>query len=231
MPVTSQQTSVLERFLRYARLDTTSDHASPTVPSTAKQLKLLDLLVDELKTLGLKDTERDKVGIVMATLPATSTRKNLPVTDFCARGHASPEMSGTGVGSCTATTTDAIWCCPTTRPRCCPPEDPISRASAARDIVTGRHHAAGRRRQAAAGRMAAVEHLVKYPAILHGPLRISFTPDEEIGRGVRHFDVKRFGARAYTLDGGLGTLSRRSAPTRWWSRSRVGTRTPGSPMV
>src|SRR5438094_590701 len=97
MPATRQQTSVLERFLRYVQLDTTSDAASPTVPSTAKQLVLLDLLVGELRALGLKDAARDEFGIVMATLPANSTRMDVPVIGFLAHVDTSPEMSGAGV--------------------------------------------------------------------------------------------------------------------------------------
>ena len=97
MPATSQQTSVLERFLRYVQLDTTSDPASSSVPSTATQLVLLDLLVEELKALGLADAARDEFGIVMATLPATSNKKSVPVIGFLAHVDTSPEMSGAGV--------------------------------------------------------------------------------------------------------------------------------------
>jgi tripeptide aminopeptidase len=212
MPVTSQQTSVLERFLRYVQLDTTSDHASPTVPSTAKQLKLLDLLVDELKTLGLKDAERDKVGIVMATLPATSTKKNLPVIGFLAHVDTSPEMSGTGVKPIVHRDYDGRDLVLPDDPSAVlsPKEDADLASKRGEDIVTasGTTLLGADDKAGVAVVMAAVEHLVKHPSIPHGPIRISFTPDEEIGRGVRHFDVKRFGARcAYTLDGaGLGTI-------------------------
>jgi tripeptide aminopeptidase len=212
MPVTSQQTSVLERFLRYVQLDTTSDHASPTMPSTAKQLKLLDLLVDELKTLGLKDAERDKVGIVMATLPATSTKKSAPVIGFLAHVDTSPEMSGTGVKPIVHRDYDGRDLVLPDDPSAVlsPREDADLAGKRGEDIVTasGTTLLGADDKAGVAVVMAAVEHLVRNPAILHGPIRISFTPDEEIGRGVRHFDVKRFGARcAYTLDGaGLGTI-------------------------
>jgi tripeptide aminopeptidase len=212
MPVTSQQTSVLERFLRYVQLDTTSDHASPTMPSTAKQLKLLDLLVDELKTLGLKDAERDKVGIVMATLPATSTKKGAPVIGFLAHVDTSPEMSGTGVKPIVHRDYDGRDLVLPDDPSAVlsPREDADLAGKRGEDIVTasGTTLLGADDKAGVAVVMAAVEHLVRNPAILHGPIRISFTPDEEIGRGVRHFDVKRFGARcAYTLDGaGLGTI-------------------------
>jgi tripeptide aminopeptidase len=212
MPVTTQQTSVLERFLRYVQLDTTSDHASPTVPSTAKQLVLLDLLVDELQTLGLKDAGRDEFGIVMATLPATSTRKNLPVIGFLAHVDTSPEMSGTKVKPIVHRDYDGRDLVLPDDPTAVlsPKEDIDLAGKRGEDIVTasGTTLLGADDKAGVAVVMAAVEHLVKNPAIVHGPIRVSFTPDEEIGRGVRHFDVKRFGARcAYTLDGaGLGTL-------------------------
>src|SRR5689334_25240091 len=97
MPATTQQTSVLERFLRYVKLDTTSDPDSKTTPSTAKQLVLLDLLVEELKTLGLKDAARDEQAIVMATVPATPGYENAPVIGFLGHVDTSPDMSGANV--------------------------------------------------------------------------------------------------------------------------------------
>ena len=212
MPATTQQTSVLERFLRYVQLDTTSDHASPSVPSTAKQLVMLDLLVDELKALGLKDASRDEFGIVMATLSANSTRKNLPVIGFLAHVDTSPEMSGAGVKPIVHRDYDGRDLVLPDDPGAVlsPKTDADLAGKRGEDIVTasGTTLLGADDKAGVAVVMAAVEQLVKNPAIVHGPIRISFTPDEEIGRGVRHFDVKRFGARcAYTLDGaGLGTL-------------------------
>jgi tripeptide aminopeptidase len=212
MPSTTQQTSVLERFLRYVKIDTTSDHTSPTSPSTAKQLVLLDLLVDELKALGLADAARDEHGIVMATLPATSIRKNVPVIGFLAHVDTSPEMSGTNVRPIVHRNyqggdivlpdhPDAVLSPKTDADLATKKGEDIVTASG--DTLLGADDKAG-----VAVVMAAVEHLVKNPTIPHGTLRISFTPDEEIGRGVRHFDIPRFGADcAYTLDGaGVGTL-------------------------
>jgi len=212
MPSTTQQTSVLERFLRYVQIDTTADPASPTVPSTAKQLVLLDLLVGELKALGLKDAARDEHGIVMATLPATSTRKNVPVIGWLAHVDTSPELSGTNVRPIVHRNysggdivlpdhPDAVLSPKTDADLAGKRGEDIVTASG--DTLLGADDKAG-----VAVVMAAVEHLVKNPSIPHGTLRISFTPDEEIGRGVRHFDIRRFGADcAYTLDGaGVGTL-------------------------
>ena len=212
MPAISQQTSVLERFLRYVQIDTTSDPASDTVPSTARQLVLLDLLVDELKALGLSDAARDDVGIVMATLPATSARKNVPCIGFLAHVDTSCEMSGAGVKPIVHRDYDGRDIVLPDDPSAVlsPADDPELAAKQGEDIVTasGTTLLGADDKSGVAVVMAAVEHLVRNPGIAHGPIRIAFTPDEEIGRGVRHFDVKRFGAKcAYTLDGaGLGTL-------------------------
>ena len=206
MPATSVATSVLERFLRYVRIDTISDHESSTVPSTAKQLVLLDLLVAELKALGLGDAIRDEHGIVMATLPATSARKDVPVIGFLAHVDTSPEMSGADVKPILHLAYDGR--------DIVLPDDPTAVLSTRTDtelaerigddIITasGATLLGADDKSGVAVVMAAVEYLLQNPAILHGPVRVSFTPDEEIGRGVRRFDVERFGAYcAYTLDG------------------------------
>jgi tripeptide aminopeptidase len=212
MPITTQQTSVLERFLRYVKLDTASDPASTTIPSTARQLVLLDLLVEELHGLGLKDAKRDEFGIVMATLPANTSKKNVPVIGFLAHVDTSPELSGANVKPIVHRNYDGRDLVLPDHPNAVlsPKEDADLAAKRGEDIVTasgdtllGADDKAG-----VAVVMGAVEHLVRNPSVPHGTLRIAFTPDEEIGRGVRKFDVQRFGARyAYTLDGaGLGTL-------------------------
>src|SRR5262245_38418398 len=97
MPSTATGTSVVERFLRYVTFDTQSAEGSSTYPSTAKQLVLLDHLVDELKALGLADAARDEHGYVMATIPATSTKPGVPVIGFIAHVDTSPEAAGAGV--------------------------------------------------------------------------------------------------------------------------------------
>nr|MBP8137647.1 peptidase T [Candidatus Eisenbacteria bacterium] len=89
--------AILERFLRYVKYDTQADPASTTIPSTAKQLVLLNVLVDELKALGLSDAFLDDKGIVMATLPANTKKANVPVIGFLAHVDTSPEMSGLNV--------------------------------------------------------------------------------------------------------------------------------------
>jgi tripeptide aminopeptidase len=212
MPTTTQQTSVIERFLRYVKLDTASDPTSESTPSTAKQLVLLDLLVEELSALGLKDAKRDEFGIVMATLPANTSKKNVPVIGFLAHVDTSPELSGANVKPIVHRNYDGRDIVLPDHPSAVlsPKEDADLAGKRGEDIVTasgdtllGADDKAG-----VAVVMAAVEHLVRNPGVPHGTLRIAFTPDEEIGRGVRQFDIARFGARyAYTLDGaGLGTL-------------------------
>jgi tripeptide aminopeptidase len=200
-------TSVLDRFLRYVRIDTRSDERSCTVPTTPGQLVLLRLLMEELHALGVADAAMDEHGYVMATVPATASRTNVPVIGFLAHVDTSPEMPGTDVVPIVHERYDG-W-------DIVLPDDPsaVLRAAdnpalAARigdDIVTasgltllGADDKAG-----VAAIMAAVEILMARPDTPHGPIRICFTPDEEVGRGADHFDVTAFGAvYAYTLDGG-----------------------------
>lgn len=205
------KTSALERFLRYVTYDTQSDPDSASVPSTAKQLVLLDALVAELKALGLADATRDEFGIVMATLPANTKKSGVPVIGLLAHVDTSPEMSGAGVKPIVHRAYDggdlAL------------PDDPAAVIRAAdnpdlagkrgEDIVTasGRTLLGADDKSGVAVIMALLQHLTEHPEIAHGTLRVSFTPDEEVGRGVRKFDIQRFGAHcAYTLDGAaLGT--------------------------
>jgi len=212
MPTATTRTSALERFLRYVQIDTRSDAASDTTPSTPGQIVLLDLLVQELKALGLADAARDEFGIVMATVPATSRRKDAPVIGFLAHVDTSPELSGEGVKPIVHRDYDGRDLVLPDVPNLVlsPKQDPDLAAKRGEDIVTasGGTLLGADDKSGVAVIMAAVEQMMKSPDLPHGPVRIGFTPDEEIGRGVRKFDVKRFGALcAYTLDGaGLGTL-------------------------
>jgi len=212
MPATTTQTSVLERFLRYVQLDTASDPASPTTPSTAKQLVLLDLLVSELKALGLADAARDEAGIVMATVPGNTGRSGAPVIGFLAHVDTSPELSGAGVKPILHREYDGrdLVLPDAPNPVLSPKEDADLAAKRGEDIVTasGSTLLGADDKAGVAVVMAAVERWMRAPSPPHGTIRIAFTPDEEIGRGVRQFDVRRFGARcAYTLDGaGVGTF-------------------------
>jgi tripeptide aminopeptidase len=201
------ETSALRRFLQYVTYDTRSDEQSTTFPSTPGQLVLLRELVSELQTLGLRDAAIDEYGYVMATVAATPGREHAPVIGFIAHVDTSPEMPGHDVrplvhahydGRDLVLPDDAAMVLRAS-------DNPALAAQTGNTIVTasgltllGSDDKAG-----VAEIVAAVEHLVAHPEIVHGPVRIAFTPDEEIGRGANHFDVARFGARcAYTLDGG-----------------------------
>jgi tripeptide aminopeptidase len=216
MPATTLQTSVLERFLRYVRIDTRSDPDRTTIPSTETQLVLLDLLVEELKALGLADAARDAHGIVMATLPATTTRPDVPVIGWLAHVDTSPEMSGANVKPIVHRDYDGRDLVLPDDPSAVlsPREDADLAGKRGEDIVTasGTTLLGADDKSGVAVVMAAIEHLLRHPEIPHGRIRVGFTPDEEIGRGVRQFDIARFGAAcAYTLDGaGLGTLEAES---------------------
>ena len=169
MPTTTQQTSVLERFLRYVKLDTASDPTSESTPSTAKQLVLLDLLVEELSALGLKDAKRDEFGIVMATLPANTSKKNVPVIGFLAHVDTSPELSGANVKPIVHRNYDGRDILLPDHPSAVlsPKEDADLAGKRGEDIVTasgdtllGADDKAG-----VAVVMAAVEHLVRNPSV------------------------------------------------------------------
>ena len=205
-------TSVVERFLRYVTYDTQSAEKSDTYPSTLKQLVLLDQLVTELRAIGLEDAVRDEHGYVMATIPATSKKKNVPVVGFVAHVDTSPEVSGADVKPIVHRNwngQDIVL-----------PDDPgvvlrtsdipALREQIGNDIITasGTTLLGADNKAGVAEIVAAAEHLMAHPEIPHGRVRIGFTPDEEVGAGTRHFDVPRFGAAfAYTMDGaGRGTL-------------------------
>lgn len=204
------KTSVLERFLRYVTFDTQSDPNSTSTPTTAKQIVLLDVLVDELKALGLADAVRDEAAIVMATLPA-NTKKNVPVIGLLAHVDTSPEMSGANVKPIVHKDYaggDIVL--PDDRSAVIRAEDnPDLAAKRGEDVVTasGTTLLGADDKSGVAVVMALMQYLKEHPEVPHGPIRVGFTPDEEVGRGVRKFDVKRFGAHcAYTLDGAaLGT--------------------------
>jgi tripeptide aminopeptidase len=209
---TTATTSALDRFLRYVVYDTQSSEESSTAPSTAKQLALLDLLVEELKQLGLTDAVRGPSGVVMATLSSTSRKQDVPVIGFVSHVDTSPEESGAMVkpivhahwqgGDIVLPDDPSIVLRPS--------EIPALRAQIGNDIVTasGTTLLGADNKAGVAAIMAAVEHMARHPEIAHGKVRIAFTPDEEIGRGADHFDVKQFGAFcAYTVDGeGRGRL-------------------------
>ena len=206
MPETAVRTSVLEKFLRYVRMDTQSDESSTTYPSTAKQLDLLRLLVEELKAIGLKDAAMDEHGYVFATIPATTKKTQVPVIGFIAHVDTSPEMPGANVKPIVHTGWQGqdivLPDDPTAVLR--PKDNPAMAAQVGNDIVTasGTTLLGADNKAGVAEIVAAAEYLMAHPEIPHGPVRIGFTPDEEIGQGTQYFDVAKFGAVcAYTMDG------------------------------
>jgi len=199
--------TVLDRFLRYLTYDTQSDEQSTTCPSTGTQLVLLRDLAAELNALGLTDAAVDEFGYVTATIPPTTAKPNVPTIGFIAHVDTSPEMPGAGVKPIVHRRYDGR--------DLILPDDPAAILSAADnpaladrigdDIVTasGTTLLGADNKAGVAEIVTAAAYLVAHPEIPHGPIRIGFTPDEEIGRGTDHFDVARFGALcAYTLDGG-----------------------------
>jgi len=199
--------TVLDRFLRYVTYDTQSDEQSTTCPSTGTQLVLLRDLAAELNALGLTDAAVDEFGYVTATIPPTTAKPNVPTIGFIAHVDTSPEMPGAGVKPIVHRRYDGR--------DLILPDDPAAILSAADnpaladrigdDIVTasGTTLLGADNKAGVAEIVTAAAYLVAHPEIPHGPIRIGFTPDEEIGRGTDHFDVARFGALcAYTLDGG-----------------------------
>ena len=192
-----------ERFLRYVRIDTQSKEDSESYPSTAKQLDLLRLLLGELQKLGLEDAAIDEHGYVTATLPATVER-DVPTIAFFAHVDTARECSGANVqpqriryegGDVTLGDSGQVIR---------PSESPELQHHVGHEIVTtdGTTLLGADDKSGIAEIMAAAAYLVAHPEVPHGPVKVAFNPDEEIGRGVIHFPVDTFGAvAAYTVDG------------------------------
>jgi tripeptide aminopeptidase len=197
--------TVLERFLRYVRIDTQSDAASSTCPSTMKQKDLGRLLVMELHEMGIHDAQLDEFGYVYATIPAT-TKKKVPVICFCSHMDTSPDAGGKDVNPIVHRNyqgQDLVL--PDDTSQVIRLKDhPHLNDQIGNDIVTagGKTLLGADNKAGLAEIMDAAYHLVRHPEIEHGTIRILFTPDEEIGRGVDKADVKKLGADfAYTVDG------------------------------
>lgn len=198
--------SVLDRFLRYVAIDTRANEDSKSCPSTPGQLVLMRILAAELERIGLDDVSLDDNGYLMATIPAT-TSGAVPTIGFIAHVDTSPEMSGTDVRPLVHPAYDGRDLVLPDDPSAVLRlrEQPDLQSQFGNDIVTasgltllGADDKAG-----VAEIVTAADRLMRHPEIAHGPIRIAFTPDEEIGRGADRFDVQRFGAVcAYTLDGG-----------------------------
>lgn len=209
--------SLLERFIRYAKIDTQSDEASETCPSTEKQKNLLGLLVTELKELGLADAEMDANGYVMATLPSNipaghAASGKVPAVGLLAHADTYHEVSGKDVkpqvhqnydGGDIALPGDSKLVLKASE------EEKLASCKGMTVITSDGTTLLGADDKAGVAEiMETLTHYKENPTRLHGDIRVAFTPDEEIGRGADHFDVKKFGAKyAYTIDGSdLGEL-------------------------
>jgi tripeptide aminopeptidase len=201
------QSRVLDRFLRYVGYDTQSREGADTYPSTPGQLVLLRDLATELRALGVADAALDQHGYVIATIPATSRKPEVPVIGFIAHVDTSPEMSGAGVTPIVHRGYDGTDIALPDAPEAVlrVADSPYLGECIGHDIVTasGLTLLGADNKSGVAEIMTAAEYLLAHPEIPHGPIRIAFTPDEEVGQGTKYFDVAAFGARcAYTMDGG-----------------------------
>ena len=197
---------LLERFLKYVSFDTQSDESSTTFPSTEKQKVLLNYLADEMRGLGLTEVEMDSYGYVMGTIPATPGCEDKPVIGFISHVDTSPDMSGKDIKPQIIEHYDGkdIRLNETVTMRVADfPE--LSFFKDHTLITTDGTTLLGADDKAGVAEiMTMAEYLLSHPEIKHGKIRIGFTPDEEVGRGVDYFDVARFGAQyAYTVDGGF----------------------------
>ncbi|WP_445505657.1 peptidase T [Niallia sp. 03091] len=205
------QSSIMDRFISYAAVDTQSNADSQTCPSTSGQLTLANMLVEELKEIGMKEVTIDENGYVMATLPA-NTDKNVPTIGFLAHLDTATDFTGKNVrpqivenytgGEIMLNKALSIILSPKEFPEL---KNYVGHTLLTTDGTTllGADNKAG-----IAEIMTALIYLMDHPEIKHGKIRVAFTPDEEIGRGPHKFDVDAFSADfAYTVDGGpLGEL-------------------------
>lgn len=204
--------SLIDRFIRYVKIDTQSDDTvTDRFPSTEKQLELSNLLVKELKELGVQDVEIDRYGYVMATIPA-NIDKQVPVLGFLAHVDTSPDMPGKNVNPRFVENYDGadIVLNKELNVILSPAEFPELKNYLGQTLIVtdGTTLLGADDKAGVAEIMTAVEYMLQTHHFKHGKIRIGFTVDEEVGRGVDHFDVARFGAEfAYTLDGGaIGEL-------------------------
>ena len=191
--------NITDRFLKYVSFCTTSDENTGMTPSTPGQMEFAKYLAQELKTIGLTEVSLDENGYIMATLPASEglqvTGDGLPVIGFIAHMDTSPDASGKHIKASIVKAEE---------------RDYIDARYAGQDVmVTDTTTLLGADDKAGIAEIVtAMEYLVQHPEIKHGKVRVGFTPDEEIGQGADHFDVKAFGCDfAYTMDGGaIGEL-------------------------
>jgi tripeptide aminopeptidase len=205
------QKAIMERFITYAKMDTQSNEASETTPSTKGQMELAKLLVNELKEIGMEEVTIDEHGYVMATLPA-NTEKDVPVIGFLAHLDTATDFTGKNVNpqitenyngkDITLNKELGVILSAEAFPEL-PAYKGHTLITTDGTTLLGADNKAG-----IAEIITAMDYLIKHPEVKHGKVRVAFTPDEEIGRGPHKFDVEKFAADyAYTVDGGpLGEL-------------------------
>lgn len=197
---------VAERFLKYVKYDTESVYESDTYPSTLKQLILADDLVKELKDIGLSDVYRDEYGYVFGTLPA-NIQGNIPKIGFLAHMDTTPEMTGKNVNPQIIEDYDGgdIVLNKEKNIILSPKDSPELKNYVHQTLITtdGTTLLGADDKGGIAEIITAMEFLINNPQIKHGTVKVAFTPDEEVGRGVLHFDIEKFAVDfAYTVDGG-----------------------------
>ncbi|MBS5987739.1 peptidase T [Clostridium sp.] len=201
---------LLERFLRYVKVNTRSDERSETTPSTTCQLDLAGMLKDECEKMGLTEVTLDDKGYVMATLPS-NIKKDVPVIGFIAHMDTSPDFKGEGVNPQIVEYNGGnIYLNKDINIYLSESNYPVLKDLIGETIITtdGTTLLGADDKNGIAEIMTAMSYLIKHPEVPHGKIRIAFTPDEEVGRGADFFNVEKFGADfAYTIDGGaLGEL-------------------------
>ncbi|MCY8671543.1 peptidase T [Bacillus haynesii] len=202
---------LIERLISYAKVDTQSNENSQTTPSTPGQLTLANMLVEELKQIGMKDVTIDENGYVMATLPS-NTEKEVPTIGFLAHVDTATDFTGKNVNPQVIEQYDGkdIVLNESLNVVLSPKEFPELADYAGHTLITtdGTTLLGADNKAGISEIMTAIEYLIAHPEIKHGKIRVAFTPDEEIGRGPHKFDVEAFNATfAYTVDGGpLGEL-------------------------
>lgn len=195
-----------DRFLKYVAYDTQSDENSITFPSTDKQLVLLRALKEEMTELGLTEVTIDQHGYVMGTIPASEGYEKAPVVGFISHVDTSPDMSGSAIKPQFVKNYDGGDIALNPSLTMTVKEFPELKFFVGHTLITtdGTTLLGADDKAGVAEIMTMAEYLLAHPEVKHGKVRIGFTPDEEIGRGVDYFDVEAFGAQVgYTVDGGM----------------------------
>ena len=199
--------TLVARFMKYVQIDTQSDPNGNEHPTTQKQKGLSKVLFDELRQMGLSTVELDEYGYVYATVPGNSPKKNIPAICFCSHVDTAPDCSGTNVkpilhknykGEDFVLPDDATQALKIT-------DSPYLKNHIGSDIITasGNTLLGADDKSGVAVIMQAAQYLTDNPSVLHGDIKIVFTPDEEVGKGTAKIDMKKVGAQfGYTLDGG-----------------------------